>query len=131
MPLPVSTEQAGTLTVASTSSPGVDNTAGPSGGDSVRANENLSASDPVSGNSPRSRPDAPTVQAARQVPSSRNTPSGTINGHAGWSDAGGDDRLFSDRLKEAHFDRKFLRGDSFPLQISMRRAFWLGVRRRD
>jgi hypothetical protein len=73
VPLPA-TEQTGTLRVASTSSPGMDNTAGPSGGDSVTANEHLSAGDPVSGNSPRSTPDAPAVQAVRQVPSSRNTP---------------------------------------------------------
>jgi hypothetical protein len=71
---PPATEQTGTLTVASTSSPGMDNTAGPSGGDSVTANEHLSGSDPVSGNSPRSTPDVPAVQAVRQVPSSRNTP---------------------------------------------------------
>jgi hypothetical protein len=56
--LPPSTEQAGILTVASSSSPGMDNTAGPSGGDSVTANEHLSASGPVRGNSPRSTPDA-------------------------------------------------------------------------
>jgi hypothetical protein len=72
--LPPSTEQTGTLTFASTSSPGMDNTAGPSGEDSVTANEHLSASGPVSGNSPRSTPDVPAVHAVRQVPSSRNTP---------------------------------------------------------